>query len=274
MTMKQGGDKVQPKDDGIEGLTRFAMEMIRRTGEQALSYYGKGKAYLKFDEGLVTEAELHLRELFQDQLYAQFPDHQVYSSNEGYDGYTHEGRRYVWIYDALDGVANFQAGIPVWGTSVALIENFWPLFGVFYMPATKDIFHGRAGQKAFRGEEEMRISQQESINDESVLLTYSRFHQDYYCTFPGKVRTFGCTAAHVCYVAMGRAEAAIIANESYKDLAAASVIIEAAGGSILKMDGTPLFLSDYCDGRRIDEHLLVTVPEKYAEVASFLERVY
>jgi hypothetical protein len=40
------------------------------------------------------------------------------------------------------------------------------------------------------------------------------------------------------------------------------------------MDGTPFFLSDYFDGRRIDEHLLVTAPEKYAEVASFLERVY
>ncbi len=142
------------------------------------------------------------------------------------------------------------------------------------MPATKDIFHARAGQKAFRGEEQIRISQQESINDESVLLTYSRFHKDYTCTFPGKVRTLGCTAAHICYVAMGRVEAAIIANESYKDLAAASVIVEAAGGRILKMDGKPLFLGDYLDGKRIDEHLLVVAPENYAEVLSFLERAY
>ena len=265
---------MQPKDDGIEGLASFAMDVIRSAGEQALAYYGKGKAYLKFDEGLVTEAELHLRELFQEQLYARFPDHQVYSSTEGYDGYTHEGRRYVWIYDALDGVANFQAGVPLWGTSVALIENYWPLFGVFYMPATKDIFHSRAGRRAFRGREEIRISQQESINDESVLLTYSRFHHDYHCSFPGKVRTFGCTAAHICYVAMGRAEAAIIANESYKNLAAASVIVESAGGRILKMDGTPFFLSDYFDGRKIGEHLLVTAAEKYAEVISFLEKAY
>jgi myo-inositol-1(or 4)-monophosphatase len=193
--VKQGGDKVQLKDDGIEGLTRFAMEVIQSTGEQALSYYGKGKANLKFDEGLVTEAELHLRELFQGQLYAQFPDHQVYSSNEGYDGYTHEGKRYLWIYDALDGVANFQAGIPVWGTSVALIENFWPLFGVFYMPATKDIFHGRAGQKAFRRE----IISQEALTMRRLLTP---FHQTMIAP-SGRVRTFGCTAARVCYVAMG-----------------------------------------------------------------------
>ena len=265
---------VHSKNEGIESLTRFAMDMIRHAGKEALSYYGKGKPNLKFDEGLVTEAELHLREFFQDQLYARFPDHQVYSSNEGYEGYTHEGKRYLWIYDALDAVANFQAGIPIWGTSVALLENFWPLFGVFYMPATGDIFHAQAGRSAFRGEERIGISQQESINDESVLLTYSRFHQDYYCTFPGKVRTLGCTAAHICYVAMGRVEAALIANESYKDLVAASVIVEAAGGSILKMDGSPLFLSDYLDGRKIEEHLLVAAPEKYPEVVNYLERVY
>lgn len=265
---------MQSKDAGIDGLTEFALDLIRRTGKEALSFYGRGRADMKFDEGLVTEAELHLGEFFQDRLYARFPDHQIYTSNNGYEGYTHEGKRYLWIYDALDGVANFQAGIPIWGTSVALLENFWPLFGVFHMPATGDFFHARAGQKAFRGEERIRISQQEGINNESVLLTYSRFHQDYYCTFPGKVRTLGCTAAHMCYVAMGRVEAALIANESYKDLVAASVIVEAAGGSMLRMDGTPLFLSDYLDGRKIEEHLLVAASEKYSEVVSFLEKVY
>jgi myo-inositol-1(or 4)-monophosphatase len=265
---------VYSKDAGIEGLTQFATDVIRRAGEEALPFYGKGRPNLKFDEGLVTEAELHLREFFQDQLFSRFPDHKVYSGNEGYDGYTHEGKRYLWIYDALDGVANFQAGIPIWGSSLALLENFWPLFGVFYMPATEDLFYAQAGQKAFRGEERIRISQQESINDESVLLTYSRFHRDYYCTFPGKVRTLGCAAAHACYVAMGRAEAALIANESYKDLAAISVILEAAGGALLRMDGTPFFLSDYIDGRQIDEHLLVVAPENYPEIVGFLEKVY
>ncbi len=263
------------KDDGIENLARFAMEVIRRAGQEALPFYGKGRAELKFDEGLVTEAELHLRGFFKDQLHSRFPDHQVYSGNEGYDeGYTHEGKRYLWIYDALDGVANFQAGIPLWGTSIALLENFWPLFGVFYMPVTGDLFHARAGHKAYRGEERIHISEQDNINDESVLLTYSRFHQDYYCTFPGKVRTFGCVAAHVCYVAMGRAEAAIVANESYKDLSAVCVILEAAGGAILRTDGTPFFLSDYIDGRKIEEHLLVLAPENYPETAGFLERIY
>ena len=261
------------KSHGIEDLTQFATEMIRRSGEEALYYYGKGKPNLKFDDELVTEAELQLTEFYQDQFQAQFPEHQVFEGKQENKGYTHEGKRYLWIYDAIDGVANFQAGIPIWGTSLALLENFWPILGVFYMPATGDLFHAQAGQKAFWGKKEMRVSPQEYINDESLLLTYSRFHHQYHSTFPGKIRDLGCTSAHICYVATGRAEAAVIANETYRDLAAARVIIEAAGGKIYKLDGGEFSLDDYLDGQKIDDHLLVAGPDTYSEVRSYLQEI-
>jgi len=254
-------------------LTGFGMEVIRRSGEKALSYYGKGKRHVKFDEGLVTEAELHLTEFFQDQLHAHFPEHQALKNNQAINGYTHEGKRYLWIFDALDGVANFQAGIPVWGISLALLENFWPIFGVFFMPATGDIFHARAGSDAYWGKEKIRVSAQENINDESLLLTYSRFHHHYHSTFPGKIRDLGCTVAHLCYVAMGRAEAAVIANEAYEDLAAARVIVEAAGGKFYKMDGSEFYLNEYLDGQKINDHLLVMPPHAYDQVRDCLGEV-
>ncbi len=259
------------KNQGIENLTQFAMEVIRSSGEEALFYYGRGNPDVKFDEELVTKAELHLTEFFQDQLHAHFPDHKVFSSNQKNEGYTHEGKRYLWIYDALEGIANFQAGIPIWGSSLSLLENFWPILGMFYMPATGDFFHAQAGQKAFLGKKEIRVSVQENINDESLLLTYSRFHHYYHSTFPGKIRDLGCTTAHICYVAMGRAEAAVIANESYQDLAAARVIIEAAGGKICKMDGSEFLLDEYIDGQRIEDHLLVVAPDIYSQVRTYLQ---
>jgi myo-inositol-1(or 4)-monophosphatase len=262
---------IPSKDQGIEDLTQFAMEVIRSSGEKALTYYGRGKPTVKFDEELVTEAELGLMDFFQDQLHAQFPDHQVFNSNQKNKGYTHEGKRYLWIYDAFEGVANFQAGIPIWGSSLSLLENYWPILGIFYMPATGDLFHAQAGQKAFLGKKEISISTQETINDESLLLTYSRFHHHYHSTFPGKIRNLGCTTAHICYVAMGRAEAAVIANESYQDLAAARVIIEAAGGKISKMDGSEFLLDEYIDGQRIEDHLMVGAPGIYSQVRTDLQ---
>ena len=261
---------VVPKDYGIDDLKQFAINAIRSSGEEALSYYGKGNPGVKFDEGLVTESELRLTGLFQDQLQAHFPEHQVFKNNQEDKEYTHESKRYLWVYDALDGVANFQAGIPTWGISLALLENFWPVLGAFYMPVTGDLFYAQAGRKAFWGEEAVGVSSQENINDESILLTFSRFHYHYNSTFPGKIRNMGSTIAHICYVAKGSAEAAIVANESYQDLAAASIIVEAAGGKIFRMNGGEFSLNEYLDGRRIGDHLLVAAPETFSQVRHYL----
>ena len=257
---------VLKEDLEIEELSQFAEEVIRSLGEQALSFYGKGRPYIRFDEGLVTEAELQLNGFFHTQLRARFPQHRVFGNAQEDREYTHGGERYVWIYDALDGVANFQAGIPIWGTSLTVLDNFWPIFGIFYMPVTGDLFYARAGDKAYRGDVEIHVMGQGNINDESVLLTYSRFHNHYRSTFPGKIRNLGCTIAHICYVATGRAEAAVIANETYQDLAAGRVIVEAAGGTISKMDGDAFSLDGYLDGERITESLLVAAPETGAAV--------
>ncbi len=257
-------------DPSIEELAGFANEAIRLCGSRALSFYGQGASRMKFDKGLVIEAGLQLTELFREQLLTRFPDHRVFSNEEEGRGYSHDSTRYLWVYDALDGVANFQAGIPIWGMSLALLENYWPLLGLFFMPATGDLFHARADHKAYRGEQEIHVSQQDALSDESVLLTYSRFHQRYDADFPGKIRNLGCTGGHVCYVATGRAEAALINNLSYADLGAVRVIIEAAGGKIFKMDGSEFFLNEYLDTPMIREDLLVSGPELGPQIREHL----
>jgi myo-inositol-1(or 4)-monophosphatase len=125
------------------------------------------------------------------------------------------------------------------------------------------LFHSYAGGKAFKDDREINMESGEGkvINDESLLLIHSRFHQYYNPSFPGKIRNFGCTTAHICYVAMGRAEGAIVANESFQDLAAGQIIIESAGGKIIKMDGSDFYLSDYQNGQKINEHLIACPPD-------------
>ena len=257
---------------GIDELTEFANQTIRDAGDEALAYYGKGRKGVRFDEDLVTEAELHLADFFQDRLAGQFPDHLVFANNREDKGYSHDSTRFLWVFDPLDGVANFQGGIPVWGISLALIENSWPVFGLFYMPATGDLFHARAGQKAYRGDREISALSHSGVNDESVLLTYARFHNCYRASFPGKIRSLGCTGAHLCYVAGGQAEGAVITHETYQDLAAARVIVEAAGARFYTMDGEGFFLNEYLDGKEIEEHLLVAAPGTVAGIRDSLER--
>jgi len=258
-------------NETIGELATFARETLTKLGDESLSYYGRHQAGKRFDENLVTAAELHLHELFDHLVAARFPQHSVFNDGPVNESYTHDATRYLWIVDPIDGVDNFQAGIPVWGMSLALLENFWPVLGMFYMPATGDLFHALAEGKAYHGNNVISIPDTaDDIDDESVLLTFSRFHQHYTPRFPGKIRNMGCTAAHVCYVAHGRADAAVIANESYRGLAATRVILEAAGGKMFKMDGSGFFLNEYLDGERIGEHLLVVAPNRYASVRECL----
>lgn len=254
----------------MDELVTFAMDLIRSSGKEALAFYGKSKSDTKFDEDLITSAELHLLDFFNERVRGRYPEHLVFRGDPLETAYSHEGKRYLWVFDPIDGADNFQAGIPIWGVSIALLENFWPIFGLFFMPATGDLFHAAAGRAAHRGNERIRIDSDATVDDESLLLTYSRFHQSYHAAFPGKVRNFGCTAAHICYVAMGRADAAVISNESFKDLAAARVIIESAGGKLYRMNGEELALNAYLDGEKIGEPMVVTAKGKAASILSCL----
>ncbi len=257
-------------EHGIDELSDFALDLMKRLGEKALTYSGKGESAIKFDASLVTEAELSLAEYFTDKIKAAYPEHRIFPDLSETDDYSHEQKRYLWIFDPLDGVANFQGGIPLWGISIALFENHWPLFGIFSMPAIGELFYARAGGAAHWRGRPIRISPQETVNEESLLFTYSRFHQGYRTTFPGKVRNLGCAAAHICYVAAGRAEAALCVNESYQELAAATVILNAAGGKMHNMDGGEFFLADYLHGEKGGDHLIAASPGLGGSIAGYL----
>jgi len=259
------------KGHGVDDLSKFAMDFIREAGKKALAHFGKAKPHVRFDQGVVTAAEIQQTDFFQDQLRAQYPDHHLFRHDQVNAEYTHEKGRYLWIFDPFDGVANYQAGIPIWGLSLALLDNFWPILGVFYMPSTNDLFHARAGQGAYHGKNKIQIAPSDSINNDSLLFTYSRFHQHYRSMFPGKIRNLGCASAHICYIAKGRADAAVVANESFQGLAAARVIIEAAGGKFCKIDGSDFYLNEYLDGQKIDDHLLIAAPDNFSQVRDSLK---
>jgi len=256
----------------IEELMRNALETIKTMGNVALKFYGKGRPGVKFDESLVTEAELQLRGKFGERLGEIYPEHRLFDDRVARDNdYTHDEKRYVWIFDALDGVANFQGGIPIWGMSLALLENNWPVLGIFHMPATGDVFCAEAGGPGLWNGERVPDLERDSIDDESVLLVNSRFHRRYRPNFPGKILNLGCSEAHICYVATGRAEGAVIFNESYQGLAAAFVIGDACGIGLYRMDGRGFSYSDYPDATRVEESMLVAPKELASEIRSYLE---
>ena len=249
----------------------FAENLAKETGELALKYYGRGDPQLKFDESLVTEAELAIREFIHRRVTKRYPEHHLMGEGDDQRAYGHGERGFQWIADPMDGSANFQAGIPIWGVSLALFKNFWPILGVFYMPVTGDLYKALAGRKLIANGKTITLEPEVVANNESVLLTYSRFHSEFRSTFPGKIRNLGCTAAHLGYVASSRAEAALLKYVHIWDIAAGLILLEAAGGEIRYLDGGKFHLNDYLDSQKVDQPLLAAPAGEHSMISQYLQ---
>jgi myo-inositol-1(or 4)-monophosphatase len=249
----------------------FAENLVKQTGELALKYYGRGNPALKFDEELVTEAELAIRNFMRSEIVQSYPEHHLMGEGADQTAYRHGERGFQWIADPMDGSANFQAGIPIWGVSLALFKNFWPILGLFYMPVTGDVYKALAGRKLMVNNTTITLQPEVIATNESVLLTYSRFHIEFTSTFPGKIRNLGCTAAHLGYVASSRAEAALLKYVYIWDIAAGLILLEAAGGEIRYLDGGKFHLNDYLDSQKVDKPLLAAPAGEHSMISQYLQ---
>jgi myo-inositol-1(or 4)-monophosphatase len=263
MTKKKAGE--------AQEFLEFAENLAKETGERALKYYGLGDPQVKFDEELITEAELAIREFIRAFISERYPEHHFLGEGNDQTTYKHGEQGFQWIADPMDGSANYQAGIPIWGVSLALFKNFWPILGVFYMPVTGDTYKALAGQKLMVNDTTITLDPEVIASNESVLLTYSRFHNEFRSTFPGKIRNLGCTAAHLGYVAASRAEAALLKYVHIWDIAAGLILLEAAGGEIRYLDGGVFHLNDYLDSQKVDRPLLAAPAGEHSLISQYLK---
>lgn len=237
-------------------LKEFVENNLRKGGAALMNLAGRGNPDLKFDEQLVTEADNAVWEIIAEKIKVSFQGHAFLRELAPEEVAAETCPRFLWILDTLDGAASFQSGMPVWGISAALFEKFWPVLGFLYLPVTGELYSAYARREALLNDRKITVRENTEIDNESLVLVYSRFHRDFSTDFPGKIRNFGSSAGHMAYVARGAADACFIKNVNVQDLAAGSIILEAAGGEILFLDGRRFHVGDYLDSSRVSEPLL------------------
>lgn len=254
-------------------LKEFVENSLRKSGTLLLEMYGKGDKQVKFDDELVTEADNAAWKILYNKIRGSFENHGFYRELSHEDIIGDDCPRFLWIIDTLDGAASFQAGMPVWGVSAALFEMFWPVLGFLYLPVTGELYSAYADREALLNDVPIRVRQDPTVDNESLVLVYSRFHQDFVSNFPGKIRNFGSSAGHLAYVARGAADACLMKNVNIQDLAAGSIILEAAGGEIRHLDGRLFHVGEYLDGKRIDEPLVAAPKDSYESFMKYFSRL-
>ena len=170
----------------------------------------------------------------------------------------------LWIVDPLDGTKEFIKRNNEFTVNIALIENNIPIFGVIYIPVTKELFFGTKEHGAYKI---LNINVDFKLPDNFVELisiclklpvkkerpftvVASRSHlsketQDYIDDLKQQHSDLEFiskgSSLKLCAVAEGTADVyPRFASTMEWDTAAGQAIVEAMGGKVTKIDGTPL----------------------------------
>src|SRR5882757_764508 len=123
----------------VDELATVSGETIRPFFRTTLGVDNKGSAG-RFDP--VTAADRAAEQAMRTLIKRNFPEHGIIGEEFGNDRADAE---YVWVLDPIDGTKSFIAGMPVWGSLIALTRHGEPVFGLMNQPFTRERFSGDGG---------------------------------------------------------------------------------------------------------------------------------
>jgi 3'(2'), 5'-bisphosphate nucleotidase len=154
-----------------------------------------------------------------------------------------------WLIDPLDGTKEFLAKNGEFTVNIALVRNGKAVFGVVVAPALGQAYWGGDGLGAFREMdrqiEPIRVAKPVGA-ERPVRVVASKSHMNAETVeFISQLSTHELVQAgsslKFCRVAEGAADIyPRLGPTSEWDTAAAQAIVEAAGGYVSKLDGSPL----------------------------------
>lgn len=239
------------------------MNMVRRiaieAGNITLKHFddaGYHGADAKADGSPVTKADREAEAYIEPELKKILPEIIMVGEESALsrirpDLSQHE---YFWLVDPLDGTTEFISGSGEYTVNIALIHNRKPVLGVIYAPVPGEMYAGYINPD---GESEALIWKEDSGIEKSIhvrtppnrglIVVASKNHGD-----KGRLDKFledfkieklikKGSSLKICSIAAGKADLyARFGLTCEWDTAAGHAILRAAGGDILKTDGSEL----------------------------------
>lgn len=237
-----------PAISELEPIARAAGDIIMAIYSQPFTVEYKG------DESPLTAADKGAHEVIVKALAGLTPDIPVLSEESGPEvmGLRHGWSRY-WLVDPLDGTKEFVSRNGEFTVNIALIEDGKPLWGLVYAPVLNRLWYGGKGMGAWRVADGKREAIQTLPHQEGApwRVVGSRNHLsretlDYLARFGdierGEIELVSMgSSLKFCIIAEGGAELyPRLAPTCEWDTAAAQAVLEGAGGSVTRLDGSPL----------------------------------
>ena len=184
------------------------------------------------------EIDIQTQELITKLLLKEFPKHALYGE-EGIVG--DQSSEHQWIVDPLDGTVNYFYGIPHFCVSIALRFRNEVMVGVIYDPIRREMWKGQKGETSKLNGDPVHVSDRADLAEAVVSVGLAKTGETINANFPllqqmvhrvRKCRVLGSAALDMAYVASGRLDAYVETGISLWDIAAGSLLVENAGGTV------------------------------------------
>ncbi|MFW2331401.1 MAG: inositol monophosphatase family protein [Nitrospinota bacterium] len=195
---------------------------------------------------LVTEVDIECEKTIIEIIKDTFPEHAILAEESGLS----VDSQSRWIIDPLDGTTNYIHKFPFYATSIAFEYNGQIKVGVVYDPTRSELFTAKQNCGAKLNGEKIRVSKTDSLIN-SLLATgfpynikdaennnLAQFERLAKST--QAIRRPGAASLDLCYVAAGRLDGFWEFYLQPWDIAAGSLIIEEASGTLSLLDGGKL----------------------------------
>jgi myo-inositol-1(or 4)-monophosphatase len=235
--------------DQIEKVARAAiLEAGKLIGDKLGSIsFSQVQAKAPFD--YVTTVDKESESLILDQIRKHFPDHYIMSEETPNRGLQ---QGISWIIDPLDGTTNFIHGFPFVAVSIAVCEDMQPLLGLVLDPVRQELFYAERGAGAYLNGKRIYTSEPPSLGEALIatgfphrtrplLEPYLNTFRSIFQTVSG-IRRAGAAALDLAYLAAGRVDGFWEAGLKAWDVAAGSLLVTEAGGTVSDFWGTENYL--------------------------------
>jgi histidinol phosphatase-like enzyme (inositol monophosphatase family) len=206
---------------------------------------------VKPDRSFVTALDARIERRMREMLADRFPGHGVLGEEEAP---TDLDADLVWVLDPIDGTAAFIAGLPVYGTLIALMRAGEPILGIVDHPITGDRWIGVKGRPTTHNGRPCRTRACGALSEAILSASNPDFFDAEETPALDAMRAatawriWGGACMSYGLLASGRTDAAFDTRLKLWDFAPFRPIIEGAGGVITDWEGRPI---DHMTGKRI-----------------------
>ncbi len=232
---------MDPKELAVDTAIKAGRMLKERLG-------APGRVEYKGAVDIVTEMDKRSEKLIVEAITGRFPGHSILTE-EGTNitGEAEGGRDFKWIIDPIDGTTNYAHGFPVFCISIALEVSGKIELGVVHNPMLDETFVAERGSGAFLNGARIGVSKVDSLGKGLLatgfpydIRTTTENNIDHFTDFSlnaQAIRRAGSAALDLSYIAAGRFDGFWELKLRAWDVAAASLIIEEAGGRITDFSG-------------------------------------